>query len=355
MTPIDLYTGSPGAGARLAAAATALHSADAGQRTLLLGLEGSIGLGALLGTTLAATPTTVAPDLDVLGLDAAAALRALWEQGRATMPARLAQIGGDELPLLPGLGTLFGLLQIEALRANYQQIVIDAGAVDPLLAILGLPDAMRWGVRLAIGLDREPGKNPASLARAMLPTGLLPLTLLDQLQDARVAAERARSDIFPAASTRAHFVLRPDAVALAEARLALPALQLFGLPVADVLIGPDSTAIATAPDTWPSRPTQRFGPPNDTGLAGLRTLAVQIGAPAQANGAPIVADPDGQPGIAIDLPGIAASALKLTISGDELIVMIGPYRRHLLLPASMRGVRGIRATRAGDRLVVRPR
>ena len=40
---------------------------------------------------------------------------------------------------------------------------------------------------------------------------------------------------------------------------------------------------------------------------------------------------------------------------DELIVRVGPYRRHILLPDSLRGTSAIRATREGEHLVVRRR
>jgi hypothetical protein len=47
--------------------------------------------------------------------------------------------------------------------------------------------------------------------------------------------------------------------------------------------------------------------------------------------------------------------LGLTLSGDELIVRIGPYRRHILLPDGLRGTQSIRATREGDLLIIRRR
>ena len=45
---ILVFTGSAGPGIALAAAATALRAADAGQRALLIGLGSAVGLGALL-------------------------------------------------------------------------------------------------------------------------------------------------------------------------------------------------------------------------------------------------------------------------------------------------------------------
>jgi len=62
----------------------------------------------------------------------------------------------------------------------------------------------------------------------------------------------------------------------------------------------------------------------------------------------------GRPALAIDLPGHGDSALQLTLSGDELIIRIGAYRRHILLPEALRGG-PIKATREREHLIVRRR
>ncbi len=61
------------------------------------------------------------------------------------------------------------------------------------------------------------------------------------------------------------------------------------------------------------------------------------------------------PTVALDLPGLPREQLGLTLSGDELIVRAGPYRRHLLLPDGLRGVSAIKASKQGDTLLVQPR
>ena len=70
--------------------------------------------------------------------------------------------------------------------------------------------------------------------------------------------------------------------------------------------------------------------------------------------APILEEYEGAPAVVIELPGMPKNALQITLSGDELIVRVGPYRRHILLPEGLRGA-SIKATREGDRVVVRRR
>jgi anion-transporting ArsA/GET3 family ATPase len=370
-----LFTGNAGPGIAIAAAAAALRAADMGQRTLLLGLGPSHSLGALLDAALGDAPHELAPRLDALALDAPRELGAAWERGRTRLPAQLAAIAGDELPIPPGLEMFLGLPRLRDLAPRYALTVIDAGPHDMLLRMLALPDGLRWAVRLLFGLDRGPGRSAASVGRALLPTSFIPADALDRVQELRVAAEQARAFLTAGGACAARYVLRPDRVALAEAQLALPALQLHGLSVVALIAGPllpggvadaglaplisqQAALLAEARVLWPGRPLRPFELPSGQGLAALELVGEQtseswesITAPASA---PVAEELEGAPAIAIELPAMPKNALQITLSGDELIVRVGPYRRHILLPEGLRGA-SIRATREGDRLIVRRR
>ena len=369
MTTITILTGNAGPGLSLAAAATALRMSAPGQRTLLLSTHSAAGLQAAFGAPLGAAPTEIAPDLDALAIDGPGALAAAWEGARAQMPSSLAQIAGDELPLLPGAELLLGLAELRRLAPRYAHAVLDVGAYDMLLRAVAAPDALRWVVRLLFGLDRGPGRSSASLSRALLPTSFIPTDAYAGVQNARVRAEQLREEIF-GPGTAVRFVLRPDPAALDEARVAVAALQLHGLPVAALLAGPllpddashptlaaliaqQASVVESAAAAWPAVPLRRFGL-HAGGAGALAEIGAQIGAAAPA-APPIATSWQGAPALAIALPGLPRGALQLTLSGDELIVRVGAYRRHLLLPEALRGVADIRATREGEYLVVRRR
>jgi hypothetical protein len=238
---------------------------------------------------------------------------------------------------------------------------------------LALPDGLRWATRLLIGLDRGPGRSPASVGRAVVPTSFMPAETLDRIQEIRVAAERARDELLLGGAV-AQYVLRPDDAALAEARLAVPALQLHGLGVAALLAGPllpgdsgprlapllerQNALLADAIGCWPARPLLRFDLPSRRGLAGLREIGAQLaaGQGSATRGTPtaIAEQHSGEPAIVVELPGMPKGALRITLSGDELILQVGPYRRHILLPDALRGS-SIKATREGERVIVRRR
>lgn len=288
MTPILLFTGSGGPGIASAAAATALRSAEAGTATLLLSLGPPPALEALLGTALGSGPAAVAPRLDALAIDGLGELTSTWQAQRARMPPEVARIGADELPAPPGIELAFGLLRLRDLAPRYGLVVLDAGPHDLLLRALAAPDGLRWAIRLLFGLDRGPGRSAASLDRALLPTTFIPSDMLNSAQSARVEAERLRELLIAPGAAALCYVLRPDAPALAEARIAVPALQLHGLAVASLAIGPllpgelGGTPLATLATQqsdleaevaaiWPSRPQHRFTLAGDpAALAALR-------------------------------------------------------------------------------------
>ena len=375
MPTIVVFTGSAGPGIATAAAASALHSAALGQRTLLISLGTAASLAALIGASVgSAIPSEIAPGCDALALDGLAELAAAWERNLRQLPALVADIAGDELPLLPGLEMVFGLLRLRDLAPRYESVILEAGPYDMLLRALAAPDGLRWAVRLLFGLDRGPGRSSASLGRALLPTSFIPAETIGGVQDARVRAEQLRDLLIAPGAAAACFVLRPDRPALEEARVAIPAIQLHGLAVASIASGPllpgalAATPLAAHVDTqsqllhdmvaiWPARPLGTFDlHPSPGGHEALVRVGAQLGALTGAPAAsPITAEWGDAPALAIELPGLPKQALQLTLSGDELIVRVGGFRRHILLPERLRGVSDIKATREGEYLVVRRR
>ena len=369
---MDIVTGSASGAMTTVAAATALARAGHGQHTLLVSFEPAPSLATTLQADVGTEAREIAPNVHALAFDTRVHLAALWEQHRASMPGQLAGITSDELPLLPGIDLLLGMLRLRELAPRYDAVVVDAGPHEPLLRALSLPDGLRWGVRLLFGLERGPGRDPASGMRAVLPTSFMPIATRDHVQQVRIDVEAMRDALLDPRRTAACFVLRPDEAALTEARLAVPALQLHGLRVSQIVCGPllpedvadprlqplakqQHAVFGAAALDWATRPVQPLPLEHATGLDGLRALGQKLQAKSQAPVPPIAFQHGGKPAVAIEVPGLPRGAVQLTLSGDELIVQIGPYRRHVLLPDGLRGAASIKATRDGDLLIIKRR
>jgi arsenite-transporting ATPase len=371
-----IFTGPSGPNG-LAAAATAAAAAEAGARVLLASAGPSHPVAALVGAPASPEPQPLAPGLDLWCLDPLADLAAVWE---AVRPSGGPGVVGDELPIIPGSDLFLAATRLRKLDKVYDLACVDAGPPEALLRSLGAPDTFRWLVRLLIGLDRGPGRSSASVARAIIPTALLPMAgdWLSRVQDARVQLEILRSELTSPTAVQVRYVMRPDRGGLDEARVAVPALQLFGLAVECLLAGPTlplglgdgslGALIAEQQAVIDEAGTIFHGhavysieaSATPGGAAALAAIGARIYGEDSPLPGPPPAEPVGvsgppEPAVALNLPGLPRDLLGLTLSGDELIVKVGPYRRHLLLPEGLRGSTAIKASRQGETLIIRPR
>ncbi|NJN15644.1 MAG: chromosome partitioning protein [Oscillochloris sp.] len=236
-----IFTGAAGTSAR-AAAATAATAAARGVRTLLASFGPEHAIGVLAGAAPTGEPGQLTPNLTLWSLDPLRDLTALYEPLRnlANLNATLAGITGEELPLIPGADLFLGVAGLRRHAADHQLICIDAGSAAGLIRAMAVPDTFRWSLRLLVGLDRDPGRSPSSLQRALIPTSLIPFPMewLGQIQQARVELDRLRHEAVDPQQTRVRYVLPADRAGLADTRIGLPALQLYGLAVDSLIAGP---------------------------------------------------------------------------------------------------------------------
>ncbi|WP_298821429.1 ArsA family ATPase [Chloroflexus sp.] len=367
---IIIFSGEASA---FAATATAAASATKGQYTLLASLTPIHACAALLGTTLAIQPATIAPSLDLWTFNPLVDLSATWDELRSRVRLPGPPIDGNDLPLLPGLELFLAVYRLAVhARRGYQLICVDAGSPDGLLRALAVPDTFRWLMRQLFGLDRGPGQSSDSLARAALPANLLPFEQIGQMQEARVQFEQLRDAALDPTRVRARLVIRPDQAGLRAATLYAPALPLFGLNLDALIVGPllpdsgtpdplsaliqeQAGALSAVSARWPNLPLLRL-PLSSTPLEITRLAAIgqDLLYPPVPKPPPIGYGAPDHASLSLLLPGVARDDLSISVSGDELIVSLGTYRRHLLLPPPLRGV-PIRATREGDRLTIQRR
>jgi anion-transporting ArsA/GET3 family ATPase len=381
-----IFTGNGGSGISLSAAATAsaiANSSGQGHRTLLASIGPSHTSGSWFDVaTSADTPQSIAPNLDIWSFNVLHRMQELLEKFRPHLTGSLSRITGEELPVLPGLDIFFGIDSLHNhIEEPYDYLVVDAGPHDGLLRALSVPDGFRWFLRLIFGIDRDPGRNPDSLSQALIPANILPFAWPGHVQNARVRLEKLRDDALDPSHTTVRYVLRPDEAAYDEALIALPALQLHGMAIDALVVGPilpscpsDSSLSAVAEDQrllterakeiWSPRPI--FSLPfwhvaSEDRIESLRQAGATIYAdhPPTETGAvmePIVHGADEQgPFITLRLPGLPKHELGLTLGFDELVVRAGHFRRHILLPPSLRGTTNIKATRDGEQITVRLR
>ncbi len=363
-----LFTGKGGVGKTTTAAATAVHLASRGARVLVTSADPAHSLADSVDVALSSTPTEIRPGCWAQQLDARERLEESWNDIRAWMLevldwAGVAAIEAEELAVVPGLDELFALTEIESLVASgrYDTIVVDCAPTAETIRLLSLPDILSWYMDRLFPASRR-------LSRVVGPV-LHRLTSLPVADEAVFSAgqrfyeqlDGVRRILADPAVTSARLVVNPERMVIAEARRTFTYLSLFGYQVDAVVVNrvlPDAAEgrwfeewrrsqavhLDTIDDSFAPLPVFRADHAGGevVGLDALSDVAEQLWGdvdPARRLvqeqplricrvGADVV--------LSIQLPFAERDEIDLTRNVDELFVAVGPHRRNLVLPDSLR-------------------
>ncbi|MYS87076.1 ArsA family ATPase [Embleya scabrispora] len=364
MTRVLLVTGLPGAGRTTVAAATAVASARAGRRTLLLAADGTRDVDAVLDVPVGTDPFDALPDLTVQRVAARAEFEREFLLVQSQLGAALAVVGVDpldpeEITVLPGAGDVLALRVLaRAVNARrYELIVVDLPAVERAVPALALPEGLARYLDRLLPVERQAARalRPvlAAVAGVPMPEDWVYATAR------RVTGElEVLRSLVAAPTTTVRVVVRPGTVALAAARRAASALALYGHRIEDVIVNgvgaadsPDPTVRSRAEVAretvdalcalFPRVPLAQIPmlAAEPLGAAELADVAAHF-APVGPGGTiddEHLIERDGERlSLLLPLPGTDRDDLDLLRRGDELVITVGPNRRLFKLPSALR-------------------
>jgi arsenite/tail-anchored protein-transporting ATPase len=344
-----IFTGTAQLNRSAAALATACVAARAGRRVLVASMGPLHTLGALLNTQLGPRPLELEPNLAAMEIVAIDEAGERWESVRPSMrsglAARLKDIGPEEVPSFPGLDPVGTILVADkaAQAGRFDLLVVDGPAPDGLIRALSLPDLVRWMLRLVFGIDRGPGKSRSSQEAAMIPAALIGPTAIAPLQDLRVVLEQQRNRLEGASGTRVRLVLAGAELGLSLTRDALIGMGLYGLELDHLLIdsseGQPDAAAQQAFSSGPNRPSLLVQPIITTPATISEWAARGEALYGEAGFSPAGAarTVSGEREIKLHVPFIDPKALDVAMASEEIVLRLGQFRRHLLLPALAAG------------------
>jgi arsenite-transporting ATPase len=158
---IILYSGKGGVGKTSLSAATAVRSAQLGQRTLVVSTDAAHSLADALQVEVGSAPTRVAPNLDALEIDVNRELSAHWGVVQDFITRFMTFQGvndvvAEELAILPGMDELFSLLKVKgyAERKAYDVIVIDTAPTGETIRMLAVPEVLNFYLKRVFPIQR---------------------------------------------------------------------------------------------------------------------------------------------------------------------------------------------------------
>ena len=382
---IILYTGKGGVGKTMLAAATALHCASLGHRTLVVSTDIAHSLSDALQTPLGNEPRAVgASGMEAAELDSATELEQYWGDIKRRIAAVLRAEGVEataagELAVLPGLDEIIALVRLKRYydEQRYEALIIDSAPTGAAMRLLAAPDLTRWYTRYLTGLTRGIIQTLLPSFKGLLKVPISEETIQQRLQQLVVQIQELRTLLTDGRITTVRLVLNPDQMALRETQRAYTYLNLFGLTVDAVYINriyPDEISdpylqhwIADqaryrqeaqelfAPLPLFEVPLQRQEVLGVDALGALARLLYGTldPLPPLAQEQPVsYALENGRYILSLRVMGVAAGQVELQKQGDELQVRLGTFRRTLTLPQYLAGQQPSWANLEGEYLRV---
>jgi arsenite-transporting ATPase len=366
------------------AAATALRCADAGLRTLVLSTDPAHSLADAFDVPLDGEAREIEPSLYGLQLDATERLEEVWGEIQAYLMevfdwAGVDAVEAEELSVLPGLDEVFSLSDIKAHAESgaWDVLVVDCAPTAETIRLLSLPDILSWYMDRVFPMGRRVTRMVRPLLRSVTNLPVAGDDVFDATARFYDRLAGVRELLTDGARSTVRLVVNPERMVIAEARRTATYLSLFGYRVDAVVANrllPDAVAdpwfkawkeahaehLTAIEEGFAPVPVLRAELASEelVGVERLRGFADELytevdPAAVLYAGDPLRVEQRGSARVlAVDLPFADRDELEVGRRDDELLVRVGPHRRAIVLPDSLRRRHVTGAALTGDRLEV---
>ncbi len=364
------------------AAATGVKLAELNHRTLVMSIDPAHSLADAfdLDTELfhvqTSDPLPINDRLSIQELNIQKEIKRHWQEISSYVSSVLRTTGigsveAEELAILPGMEELSALMYINQYRREqrYDVIVLDAAPTAESMRFISMPTTLDWYMKHIFPFERNVLKAVRPIANRVAPFELPPDTYFGNILDLFKRLEGVGAIMEDPLITSVRLVTNPEKMVLRETQRAFVYFSLHGLTVDTVLV--NRLLPAEVMDTW----FEEWHTSQDTILREIE----EYFAPVPVKKVPLFAheilgkqrledlarvlyaedeDPsavtrtekaytfgkqNGLYEIRIVLPFATKGEIELFKKGDELVVQIGTFRRHIGLPRSMAALTPSRA------------
>ncbi len=362
-----LVTGKGGVGKTTVSAATAVHAAELGYRTLVMSTDPAHSLADAFQLDFGDHPTQVTPNLAAQQINSQQRLEESWGEVRDALTdlfdwSGLKGIEAEELTVFPGMEEIFSLVSVrDHVRSDeYDLIVVDCAPTAETLRLLSLPEVLSWYMEKMFPI----GRRVAKVVRPML-SKVTSMPVADDKVFEAVARFYERLDgireiLSDPEVTSARLVMNPEKMVIAEARRTYTYLGLFGYAVDAAIVNrvlPDTVTdsyfarwheiqkdhLAAVEEGFADvaiRHLRLFGEE----MVGMDRLRV-VGEELYGDEDPVAQLSEGRPFrvedvgedvvFIVSVPFAERGEVDVVRHGTELIITVGPYRRSIILPDSL--------------------
>jgi arsenite-transporting ATPase len=366
---VILYTGKGGVGKTSVAAATAVRCARLGYRTLVISTDAAHSLGDSLDVEVGDHPVEVAPNLWAQEVNALHELESHWDRIHVYLTALFASQGVDdivaeELASPPGMEEVASLMWIKHHKRNdnFDVLVVDCAPTGETLQLLAFPDVARWYLNKIFPIERRVMKVARPMVQPFVNIPLPTDDIFGSVKDLLLDLESMKKVLGDPKTCTVRLVLNLEKMVVKEAQRAFTYLSLYDyltdLVVVNRILPPEVTDSYF--DSWRSA-QQRYNDVVETAFSPIPILRTKlfdhevVGLDALGEMAESIFG-DRDPAeiyyhsvpqriekkgtgyeLLLHLPFVSKDEVELSVRQDELFVTVGPYKREISLPKSLRG------------------
>jgi arsenite-transporting ATPase len=238
---ILLFTGKGGVGKTTTAAATALHCAKLGYKTLIISTDPAHSLSDSLGLKLGAEAEKIADHLWAQELDLYYSMKKYWGNLRDMLLnvfkwQGVNKIVAEELSALPGMeeGSAFLWLHQHYKSGLYDVIIVDSAPTGETLTFLNLPQVTQWWLKKAVPGQKMLMQGFGGMVR--MATGVPLDKGLDEMEGMFEKLSEIQKVFSDPKVTSIRLVMNPEKMVIQEAKRAYAFLQMYGYAIDGVVI-----------------------------------------------------------------------------------------------------------------------
>jgi len=387
---IIFFAGKGGVGKTSVAAATGIKTAEAGHRTVVMSLDVAHSLSDIFDLNKGlidkerGSLTQIKKNLWIQELDIQEEIEKNWGDIHKYLSTLLNTTGLDEilaeeLAILPGMEEVSLLLHINRYvrTKRFDVILLDCAPTGESLRFISIPTTLDWYMKKIFKIERTIARYARPLAKRLSD---VPLPGEDYFEAIEFLFERLRGVdeiLVDPEITTVRLITNPEKIVLKETQRAFMYFSLYKMSIDAIIMNrvlPDSVKEAYFKDWRKSqkdyiKKAENYFSPiplfpvnlfrgEVLGFDRLKALADQI----YKEKNPLERFFDGEPysfvkengkyQLRVKLPFIGRGDVELNKIFDELIIRVGSFKRHVMLPRQVAASNSVKAKLDGEYLSV---